>query len=55
MGERRITRNHRVQIVSGRYKGKSGVTEERQPNGDWLIRFVDFYDYVASKDIKPPA
>jgi len=54
MSERRITRNHRVLIIGGRYKGKSGVTEERYPQG-WLIRFDGLSDYVARKDIKPPA
>jgi len=55
MSERRITRNRRVLIIGGRYSGRSGVTVERQPSGDWLIRFGDLYDYVSHKHIKPPS
>ena len=55
MSKRRITANRSVFITGGRYRGKSGITEERQPNGDWLIRFKDFSDYVSKEHIKPPA
>ncbi len=55
MSERRITKNRLVLITGGTYKGRSGITEERQPNGDWLIRFKGFYDYISREHIKPPA
>ena len=59
MSNRRITRNRGVDIIGGYYKGRHGVTIERDDKGNWLIGFKTpsgyFEDWVALEHIKPPA
>ncbi len=59
MSDRRITRNRIIIIIGGRYKGKRGMTIERDDKGNWLIHFKtptsNFEDWVTREHIKPPA